>query len=164
MNTPSSHLIRQAKSDADTQALGAELARALSPGAVIYLYGSLGAGKTTFVRGLLRALGIEDKVKSPTYTLVEPYETEKFDVFHFDLYRLLTAEELQQIGLEEYFTGSSVCLIEWPEKGQPLLPAPDVACYFDIIENKAEINDGESARQIRFEARTENGKEIVVRL
>ena len=152
-----SSLFRQACTDADMQALGATLARAVSPGAVIYLYGPLGAGKTTFVRGFLRGLGFEDKVKSPTYTLVEPYEIAAFPVYHFDLYRLNQPEELQQIGLEEYFTALSVCLIEWPEKGQPLLPAPDIVCYIDSDQLEA-------FRRIRLEACSASGEEILARL
>lgn len=152
MNPP---IILQAESDTDTQSLGAALASVLRGGTTIYLYGDLGAGKTTFVRGLLRALGISGRVKSPSYTIVEPYETDKFEVFHFDLYRLNHADELRQIGLETYFTDSAVCVIEWPDKGQPILPAPDVACYFDIIG---------TGRQIRFEARTVRGEEILARL
>lgn len=155
MNSPPVHRSFQARTDADTQKLGAALAGALQSGEVIYLYGMLGAGKTTFVRGLLRALGVDGKIKSPTYTIVEPYETDKFEVFHFDLYRLQDAQELQQIGLETYFGGSAVCVIEWPDKGQPLLPPPDVVCNFDIME---------SGRQIRFEARTISGEDILARL
>ena len=156
MTKPSTSHLQQAATDAETQALGASLGRALTAGAVIYLHGTLGAGKTTFVRGLLRGLGFQDKVKSPTYTIVEPYETEKFDVYHFDLYRLIKPDELRQIGLEDYFTKHSVCLIEWPEKGAPLLPAADLTCYFDIQED--------AARQIRFEARTACGEDILARL
>ncbi len=107
------------------------------------------------MRGLLRALGFSGKVKSPTYTIVEPYETEKFEIFHFDLYRLNHPQELQQIGIETYFNGNAVCVIEWPEKGQPILPAADLECYFDIID---------TGRQIRFESRTKNGEEILARL
>lgn len=155
MNSPPEQLSFHAESDADTQALGATLSAALSGGTIIYLCGTLGAGKTTFVRGFLRALGFSGKVKSPTYTIVEPYETDKFEVFHFDLYRLNDAAELQQIGIETYFDGHAVCLIEWPDKGLPVLPAADLCCYFDILE---------TGRQIRFESRTKNGEEILARL
>lgn len=155
MNALPEHLSFHAESDADTQTLGASLANALRSGTIIYLFGTLGAGKTTFVRGFLRAIGFSGKVKSPTYTIVEPYETDKFEVFHFDLYRLNHSEELLQIGIETYFDGNAVCLIEWPDKGLPVLPAPDLSCYFDIIE---------TGRQIRFESRTKNGEEILARL
>ena len=163
MNTHPSHLLESAGTDAEMQALGAKLAQALRAGTVVYLYGVLGAGKTTFVRGLLRGLGFQDKVKSPTYTIVEPYETAQFSVFHFDLYRLLQPQELQQIGLEDYFTDNAVCLVEWPEKGEPLLPAPDLACYFDImIDHDGDAMD--ATRKIRFEARTTCGEETLARL
>ncbi|HTM64558.1 MAG TPA: tRNA (adenosine(37)-N6)-threonylcarbamoyltransferase complex ATPase subunit type 1 TsaE [Gammaproteobacteria bacterium] len=155
MNDHSAKISRQAASEAETQQLAADLVRAIKSGAIIYLYGTLGAGKTTFVRGMLRGLGFTGRVKSPTYTIVEPYETDKFDVFHFDLYRLDDANELRQIGLETYFDGKSVCLIEWPEKGSPILPSPDLVCYFDIIEN---------GRKIRFESFTNKGKEILTLL
>ncbi len=147
----------EAENDAAMQALGARLAESALPGAVIHLCGTLGAGKTTFVRGFLRGLGVTGKVKSPTYTLVEPYETDKFEVFHFDLYRLNTPEELHEIGLEDYFNGRAVCLIEWPDKGGQILPAPDLAGYFDIMENQ-------SGRHIRLEGRTERGVKILARL
>lgn len=136
-------------------ALGAELALLCKPGLVIYLQGNLGVGKTTFVRGFLRGLQIAGKVKSPTYTLVEPYETEKFEVFHFDLYRLQQPDELKQLDMEEYFHAASVCLIEWPDLGGRYLPSPDLIGYFDILEDK---------RQIRFESFSQSGDEIVARL
>lgn len=144
-----------AGSDAETQSLGAALAAVITDGIIIYLHGSLGAGKTTFVRGFLRGCGYSGKVKSPTYTIVEPYETDKLTVFHFDLYRLNHADELHQIGLEDYFGGNAVCLIEWPDKGKPLLPAPDMTYYFDIID---------SIRHIRIEAGTSRGEEVLARL
>jgi tRNA threonylcarbamoyladenosine biosynthesis protein TsaE len=128
------------------------LARAVSDGAVIFLNGPLGAGKTTFTRGFLRGFGYTGKVKSPTYTLVEPYELNHRAIFHFDFYRLENAAELEHIGLPDYFTTTSICLIEWPEKGFPLLPTPDVVC--DI----AFASDG---RDIRMEAKTERGRKIV---
>ena len=153
---------RQAQTETDMHAVAADLAACITPGIVIYLHGSLGAGKTTFVRGFLRALNYNDKVKSPTYTLVEPYHTKKGDVFHFDLYRLKSPEELLQIGLEEYFTPTSICLIEWPDKGGKHLPEADIAGYFDILEqNQDELS---SLRAVRFEALTKRGEEILARL
>ena len=157
MTSETTHLHLQAESDEAMQALGARLAANTPPGCVIYLLGTLGAGKTTFVRGFLRGLGVMGKVKSPTYTLVEPYETEKFEVFHFDLYRLNAPEELNEIGMEDYFTGASVCLIEWPDKGGHVLPPPDLVGYFDIMKDQ-------SGRDIRFEGRTECGVKILARL
>jgi tRNA threonylcarbamoyladenosine biosynthesis protein TsaE len=150
------------KSDAETQQLGARLAHAVLAPAVIYLNGPLGAGKTTFVRGFLRGLGFHEKVKSPTYTIVEPYETEQYEVFHFDLYRLITPDELRQIDLADYFAPRAVCLIEWPEKGGALLPPADIACFFDMMQNESDGLD--AARQIRFEAYTEHGDKTLARL
>ncbi len=148
----------EAPDEAATHAQAATLASVMLPGTVIYLNGSLGAGKTTWTRGFLRALGYQDKVKSPTYTLVEPYHTDQYDVFHFDLYRLKTPEELLQIGLEEYFNQRAVCLIEWPDKGGTHLPKPDLIGYFDILKGAA------SKRSVRFDALTEHGEKILARL
>ena|SRR3990167_8199460 len=117
----------------DMLIFGTEMAKVINYQAiVIYLYGQLGSGKTTFTRGFLRGLGFLQKVKSPTYTLVETYEFDKIKVFHLDLYRVNCVDELKYIGLDDCFLPAVICLIEWPEKGGALLPPADLACYFSF--------------------------------
>jgi tRNA threonylcarbamoyladenosine biosynthesis protein TsaE len=118
-------LLRNAE---ETAALGAAIARGLGDrtGAVIYLEGPLGAGKTTLVRGLLRALGVTGTIRSPTYTLLEPYEPGGRSVVHLDLYRLADPRELESLGLRDYPRERCWWLVEWPERGGARLPEPDL--------------------------------------
>jgi tRNA threonylcarbamoyladenosine biosynthesis protein TsaE len=113
-----------------TAAFGAALARALAPGLVIYLQGDLGAGKTALTRALLSACGHQGTVKSPTYTLAEPYRIDLggqvVNVIHYDLYRMASPEEFLDAGFREDFDGRNICIVEWPEKGAPVLPPPDL--------------------------------------
>ena len=99
----------------ETEALGAELAVRLEPGDVVAFTGDLGAGKTAFVRGLARGLGIPDRVTSPTFTIVNEYEGGRLPLFHFDLYRLASSDELFEIGWEDYLRRGGVCAVEWSE-------------------------------------------------
>ena len=110
-----------------TLALGEQLGRRIKTSAVVYLSGELGAGKTTFSRGFLRGRGHTGSVKSPTYTIVEPYEAlPGMPVFHLDLYRLGSPEELAYLGLEDYLSREAVLLIEWPERALSHLPLPTI--------------------------------------
>ena len=109
-----------------TLKLGAHLAGFMAPGLTIFLIGDLGAGKTTLVRGLLRGLGFEGRVKSPTYTLVESYSVSSLYLYHFDLYRFKHEQEWLDAGFDEIFDGNNICLVEWPERAMNLLPRADV--------------------------------------
>jgi tRNA threonylcarbamoyladenosine biosynthesis protein TsaE len=119
-----------------TLALGAALAHAVAPGLVIYLHGDLGAGKTALTRALLRAAGYQGTVKSPTYTLSEPYRVqiggEPVNIIHYDLYRMASPEEFLDAGFREDFDGQNICIVEWPEKGEPVLPPPDVRVLLEV--------------------------------
>ena len=141
--------------EADTLALGAALARGVRAGMVIYLTGDLGAGKTTLARGVLRALGVTERVKSPTFTLVEPYTISSLYLYHFDFYRFNSSDEWMDAGFREYFNPESVCLVEWSEKASGQLPAPDVRVAMEA--------DG-SGRSVTLSADTEAGEDCLKRL
>ncbi|MCS6785641.1 MAG: tRNA (adenosine(37)-N6)-threonylcarbamoyltransferase complex ATPase subunit type 1 TsaE [Thiobacillaceae bacterium] len=145
-------LRRHLPDEAATLALGAALARRLAPGMTVWLTGALGAGKTTLVRGLLRALGYTGRVKSPTFALVEVYPFSSFTLYHFDLYRLSDPLEWEEAGLREYFNARSLCLIEWPERAAGRLPAADVEIRLEFAA------DG---RQALLQGRTEAGRACV---
>ena len=131
--------LRTLADEAATLACGRELARALRPGLTIYLVGDLGAGKTTLTRGMLRGLGFEGKVKSPTYTLVEPYVVSSLYLYHFDLYRFSDPLEWEDAGFRDYFNPESVCLVEWPDKAAGLLPPADLTIALDVAGAGREI-------------------------
>ena len=143
------------KDEAATVSIGNRLAKSITQGAVLFLHGELGAGKTTLSRGIVQGFGHTGKVKSPTYTLVEPYELETQSIYHFDLYRLADPEELEFMGIRDYFTAESICLIEWPERGYGAIPEPDLEIQMQYDENQ---------RIITLTAHTVRGKKIISNL
>lgn len=139
-----------------TLALGKQLAEACPDSlCIIYLEGELGAGKTTLTRGFLRAMGHQGNVKSPTYTLVEHYQLGNRAVFHFDLYRLSDAGELEFLGLDDYFRDNAICLLEWAQRGSEYLPEPDLLVQLDYHEH---------ARNVVIEAKSVLGEQICGKL
>ena len=140
---------RELPDEQATLALGERLARGWRTGLVVYLCGDLGAGKTTLARGILKGLGYSGAVKSPTYTLIEPYSCEGRQVYHFDLFRLADPEELEFIGARDYFGTDALCLIEWPERGKGFVPEPDVVIRLEYWRDW---------RRVQLEARSDTGK------
>jgi len=134
--------------EVEMEALGQLMAPVLINTSLVYLSGDLGAGKTTLIRGILHGLGHREQVKSPTFTLVEPYAIGDYLAYHFDLYRLNDPEELEFIGAREYFANNGLCLIEWPEKGQGFLPPPDI----NVIIQKVK-----QGRNVRIELKSDRG-------
>ncbi|MBT3832518.1 MAG: tRNA (adenosine(37)-N6)-threonylcarbamoyltransferase complex ATPase subunit type 1 TsaE [Gammaproteobacteria bacterium] len=142
-------------SEKEMLGLGARLARLLRGEGVVHLSGGLGAGKTTLCRGILRAMGHSGAVKSPTFTLVEPYQILDSEVYHFDLYRLADPGELEYIGIDEYFGNNKLCLIEWPEKAIGYLPQHDLEITIDVLGEK---------RIIGVRSNSQSGEEICTQL
>lgn len=126
-----------------------------SLGALITLKGELGAGKTTLTRGILRGYGYEGAVKSPTYTLVEPYEFDQCHIYHFDLYRLADPDEFEFLGIEDYFQPDNLCIVEWPERAENFLPQADIELQLS--------GTGES-RELEARPITIKGRQMVERL
>ena len=137
------------------EAFGARLAAACPARALIFLEGELGTGKTTLVRGFLRARGETGPVRSPTYTLIEPYETSHGMLFHLDLYRLADGAELEFLGLRDILDGAAVILIEWPERAGDWLPDPDL---------RIRIAHQGQARRLTLQAESPLGASILARL
>ena len=137
------------------EALGGQFARLLNDGCVIYLRGPLGAGKTTWVRGFMRAVGHTGTIKSPTYGLVETYQLGGYEIHHFDLYRLHSPDELENIGIRDYWSVHSIYIVEWPERGKDVLPPADIE--FNMLY------DG-SARKVEISACSPAGRDLVAAL
>jgi tRNA threonylcarbamoyladenosine biosynthesis protein TsaE len=121
--------------------------------AIIALHGDLGAGKTTFVRHLLRALGIQGRIKSPSYAVVEPHQTENLNIWHFDFYRFNDSREFEEAGFRDLFAAPGLKLIEWPEKAQGVLPPVDLDIHIHTLADES--------RQVRLRAHTCTGQELI---
>ncbi len=142
-------LTRHLADEAATLNFGAKFSEILHPGLIIFLTGDLGAGKTTLTRGILRKMGYNGIVKSPTYNLVELYKFSKLYFYHFDFYRFNDPNEWEEAGFREYFNADSICIVEWPEKAGKLLPVADIQLSIHIVE---------LGRNIEIYAPTEAGK------
>ncbi len=154
-----SHFTTRLHDEVGTNALGVALARALLPGISIHLQGDLGAGKTALTRALLHAAGYQGHVKSPTYTLAEPYviqvDQHTVELIHFDLYRMASPDEFLEAGFREHFNSTSVCIVEWPEKGAPALPEPDIRILLSV--------SGEG-RDVELQVLSDKGSQCLARL
>jgi len=135
--------------------LGGDFSSYCPNGSLIYLQGELGTGKTTWVRGFLRGFGYTGNVKSPTYTLVEPYQFNGRQVYHFDLYRLEDPQELETIGFRDYLDGQGICLVEWPEKAKGVLVTPDLWLKIDYLQTQ---------RRVEIEALSTQGSDCLTRM
>lgn len=144
---------------AATEALGAALAASFEPApqraVVVLLHGDLGAGKTTLARGLLRQLGVSGSVRSPTFALLEPYDTPRVRVIHLDLYRLSSADDLDALGLADYDEAGTLWLVEWPERGAGVLPPADL---------ELRLTAGAAGHEIRLQAASPLGQQWLARL
>lgn len=161
-----SELVLHLADEAATVVAGEALGQVCRAGAVVFLEGDLGAGKTTFSRGVLRACGHSGAVKSPTYTLVEPYEFGDLRVYHFDLYRLGEPEELEFMGIRDYFATDAICLVEWPARGEGFLPKADLLVSITVAiipANSASVTQL-PGRECRIHAGTARGIQLLTDL
>ncbi|MCW8902404.1 tRNA (adenosine(37)-N6)-threonylcarbamoyltransferase complex ATPase subunit type 1 TsaE [Sedimenticola sp.] len=148
-------LVIKADSEREQELIGMALSRVVPSSCLIYLTGDLGAGKTTLARGFLRGLGHTGSVKSPTYTLIEPYEIGHRRCYHLDLYRLADPDEIEFLGLRDMLQDDAIMLVEWPEQGQGALPEPDLLIRIRYLE------DG---RELVIEAETDSGARLLEKL
>lgn len=158
MNVAAEELRLYLKDEQDTEQLGRILAGLVNEsgqGLVVFLEGDLGMGKTTLSRGIMRGLGHEGAVKSPTYTIVEPYEHLDPPAYHFDLYRLGDPEELEYMGIRDYFQARNLCIIEWPGRGLGILPEPDL---------QVSLGKNADGRSARVSASTNRGSSLLARI
>ena len=133
------------RSEADTERAGAALSRGLEPGSVVAMYGDLGAGKTAFVRGMAHGMGISCRVSSPTFTIVNEYAGNGRELLHFDLYRLGSADELLDIGWDDYLARGAVCAVEWSENAEDIFDGSEVTVTIRKLsdtEREIEIKGG----------------------
>ena len=142
---------------AATEACGARIAPLLAGGMIVTLRGDLGAGKTTLVRGLLRACGVEGSIKSPTYALVEHYPVSSLYFYHFDFYRFMTPDDWDAAGFAEYFRDDAVCIVEWPERAGDRLPQADLALSLAYEAN-------EHGRELVARANSASGERCLIAL
>jgi tRNA threonylcarbamoyladenosine biosynthesis protein TsaE len=142
--------------EAATLALGHSIARVIEPGLRIFLSGELGAGKTTLVRGVLRGLGYQERVKSPTYTLVELYVVSTLHLYHFDFYRFSSPEEWESAGFRDLFDSSNICLVEWPERALSLLPKADLLIHLQHLTTEG--------REATLQSATPRGAALIAKL
>ena len=141
--------------EAASQAFAGKLASVCEKPLLVFFHGELGAGKTTIIRAWLRALGVTGAIKSPTFSVVEPYEIDSIQIYHFDLYRLEDPEELEYIGVRDYLASDAICLIEWPERGAGELPVADLSCHLNMKNH---------GRILKLIANTAKGETILGRL
>ena len=150
---PAQNLTYYLADEAATLDFGKKMAVSLHAGLTIYLFGNLGAGKTTLTRGILHGFDYHHVVKSPTYNLVEIYKISKLYLYHFDFYRFNDYLEWEEAGFREYFNSDSICVVEWPEKAGDLLPEADLQLFFSILD---------TGRSIEIRAGTETGKQCLI--
>ena len=138
-------MLRETNSAAETRALGEELSSSLRPGDVVVLEGELGAGKSELARGIARGLGVRETVTSPSFTILNVYESGRYPLYHFDWYRLESADELYELGMDEYLGGDGIAVVEWAERCPEAVPENTIRITLDVT--------GEESRRIQIQRR-----------